>query len=112
MHSHAIVVELDAPRTALAVRFTDVNGRLYSDARSVGFSLDLAMKSDEQLPVIVRVDLPRDSLDTTGLHLAEPAPEGACLRHGRGLDPTAHLTDAQDTGMLAFGSAAIPCPAH
>ena len=92
----------------LAVRFTDVNGRLRAEGRPLGFSFDTAKEPGKPLPIIVRVDLPQDKPDTVEVHFWDKLPEGARLWYGRGFDPSANLTDDQDMGMLAFGPVAIP----
>jgi sialate O-acetylesterase len=100
----------------LAVRFTDVNGRLRAEGRPLGFSFDTAKEpgkpatdpAGKPLAIIVRLDLPQDKPDTVEVHFWDKLPEGARLWYGRGFDPSANLTDDQDMGVLAFGPVAIP----
>jgi sialate O-acetylesterase len=103
-------VALDEARVTVTIRFTEVNGRLRAEGRPVGFSITDASGSD--VTAIRRVDLPADRPDTVELRLGMALPEGAMLWYARGLDPSANLTDDQDSGMLAFGPVAIPSPAQ
>lgn len=102
-------IKTEADRTIVVIRFTDVNGRLRAEGRPTGFSLSDA--AGQHLPLIVRVDLPRERADTVELRLREALPEGAQLWYARGRDPYVNITDEQDLGMLALGPVAIPYPA-
>jgi len=106
--AEAKAVQLDTWHNGLSLRFTDVNGRLRAEGRPMGFSFDTAKEPGKPLPMVVRVDLPKDKPDTVEIALAGKLPEGARLWYGRGLDPCANLTDDEDMGMLAFGPVPVP----
>jgi sialate O-acetylesterase len=88
-------------RSALRVRFTDVNGRLRPDCHIAGFSLrdDAGREIADFFEVMVD---PEDTSSVLCL-LGEPVPPDANLYYGYGLNPYCNLTDAEDMAVLAFG---------
>jgi len=107
-------VTLDEDRTMITIRFEQVNGRLRAEGRPAGFVI--TDESGQELPLIIRVDLPEERPDTVELRVSRGLPENAQLWYARGMDPYVNLTDERDMGMLAFGPVPMPYvasqPAH
>jgi sialate O-acetylesterase len=94
----------DGGRT-LRVTFAGVNGRLLPRERVMGFSVHAA----DGRPLALLYDASVDPANpgAVRLDLAEPAPEGAVLWYGHGLDPFVNLTDEEDLAAPVFGPARI-----
>jgi sialate O-acetylesterase len=90
----------DGGRT-LRVRFDGVNGRLLPEGEVLGFSLRKA--DGAPLATIYKAFVDPERSDTVLLKLQNPAPEGAALWYGDGLNPTCNLVDEEDLAAPAFG---------
>ncbi len=86
----------DGSRTAIKVRYAEVNGKLTSTSGIRGFLVE----RDGVLCVIEECAADGDSVLIT---LAEPAPRGAVLWYGRGINPTVSLKDAAGFAAPVFG---------
>ncbi len=100
---------LRAPRVAgirtegrvIRVKYSDVNGRLFPAEKVEGFSL--RAKDGGAIKTIYNASVDPASPDTVVLKLQDPAPEGATLSYGAGLDPVANLVDGEDMAAPVFG---------
>lgn len=90
----------DGGRT-VRVRFSDVNGSLSPAEKVEGFSLRRADGAEVKLIYSAAVDPGAE--DTVVLKLQNPAPEGAFLWYGAGLDPVCNLVDAEGLAAPVFG---------
>jgi sialate O-acetylesterase len=89
----------------LKVTFTGVNGKLGSDGRISGFSIQ--DEKGEALPLIYRAVLDPGDTDAVLLYLAPKPPQNAALRYGAGKDPYCNVHDEADRPVPVFGPFAI-----
>ncbi len=94
-------LEVEDGRSTLRVRYEGVNGELLPEDRVLGFSVRGADGAEVPLIYSAAVD-PKSPTDIL-LKLRSPAPAGATLWYGAGLDPVCNLVDAADMAALASG---------
>ena len=90
----------DGARTTVHVKYTEVNGKLTSASGIRGFLVE----KDGVQCIIKGCKADGDSVLIT---LAEPAPNGALLWYGRGINPTVSLKDSAGFAAPVFGPEAL-----
>lgn len=95
-------VEVSEDRTGVCIRFSGVNGRIISSGRWHGFTV--LHDGTELLVKSCRVGPDGRCIEIV---LFEPAPEGAELYYGWGLNPACGLVDEADIPVPVFGPLAL-----
>jgi hypothetical protein len=78
-----------------------VNGRLESDGRISGFSVD--SPEGATLPVVFKAQFDPANGSAVLLYFQGKLPAGAMLQYGSGKDPYCNLHDSADMGAPVFG---------
>ncbi len=87
------------------VLFSGLNGRLQSQGRISGFSIQDASGQDD--PLIYKAVFDPADPAAVLLYVGEKLPANAVLRYGEGKDPYCNVRDSADLSVPAFGPLAI-----